>query len=562
MSNEWLGPARRFFRDPARLLLGVAMLVFAGMVSAYADYVPIWDGRIYADCVVDASRRLTFDSLRCGDHPTHGYIAWLVLAQLLSRGSFGLMLLTNAALGVVAIFAFHRIARSVFPGEERALERSALCLAFAVHPALLSSAIQINVDFGVMVFFLVSLAALLERRVHLAWLAGLCLSFSKETGAVFYAAMIGLYVLVFVTRAPGALATKWRAVRGLLPLLVPLLAMATYLFVRSRTPHTSLVWLGSPASDLVATVFSFDPRPPILANYLVLMFVVDFLWLPSLLVAVDLGWGVLRFVVGAGARPTDGADPTTVRFVQLLALALVFLITRVPFGSNTRYLLPAYPILLLVFALSLSRLPIRRTLRLAFVSLTALLLFVSNFATIEPISRRFFRSWEFGEHEMLDMLSRTVECCGHGRDQLVYNLEFTAIHYLLNQMLADIRPTADTSIAIDGRADWFLLEDVDPITFRRSLRGANTIRPRVIDVTNKKLSPGRFYASSGVRLQDLQELPPKLFYVSIPNVEDGLAMQLLGARYYEVGHKDYEHHGYVARLYLLALRPTAPAAAP
>jgi hypothetical protein len=144
MSNEWLGPARRFFRDPARLLLGVAMLVFAGMVSAYADYVPIWDGRIYADCVVDASRRLTFDSLRCGDHPTHGYIAWLVLAQLLSRGSFGLMLLTNAALGVVAIFAFHRIARSVFPGEERALERSALCLAFAVHPALLSSAIQIG----------------------------------------------------------------------------------------------------------------------------------------------------------------------------------------------------------------------------------------------------------------------------------------------------------------------------------------------------------------------------------------------------------------------------------
>ncbi len=561
MTNERLEAAHRFLRDPARALLLLAMFVFAAMVLAYADYVPIWDGRIYADCVVDAASRLTFDSLRCGDHPTHGYVAWLVLAQLLSRGSFVLMLAANVVLGVAAIFAFHRVARFLIPADARSLERSVLCLAFAVHPALVSSAIQINADFGVMVFFLVALAALLEGRVHIAWMAGLCLSFSKETGAVLYVAMVGLYVILFVTRQQGPLQAKWRAGRKLLPLLLPPLAMALYLFLRSRTPHTSVAWLGASASELVLLVFTFDPRPPIFANYLVLLFVVDFLWLPSLIVALDLGLGTLRFLVRAGARPTDGADATAVRFMQLLAIAMVYLITRVPFGSNSRYLLAAYPILLLVFALSLSRLPIRRTLRLAFVSLTALLLFVSNFATVEPISRRFFRTWEFGEHEMLDMLSRTVECCGHGRDQLVYDLEFTAIHYLLNQMLAELRPTTETTIAIDGRADWFLIEDLDPVTFHRSLRRAHTIRPRVVDVTTKKLSPGRFYASSGVRLQDLPELPAELFYVSIPNVEDGQAMQLLTARYVEVAHKDYEHDGYVARLYQLALRPVPTAAA-
>lgn len=44
-------------------------------------------------------------------------------------------------------------------------------------------------------------------------------------------------------------------------------------------------------------------------------------------------------------------------------------------------------------------------------------------------------TFDFGTHKMLKMTSLTGECCGYGRDQLVYNLEFVHLQRTFRKIL-------------------------------------------------------------------------------------------------------------------------------
>ena len=77
---------------PARreqiLTLGVIIALFGVLLWPERGYVPIWDGHVYANCVVDAATRNGFDlnALRCAGHPSYGWAAILALSQLAAPG--------------------------------------------------------------------------------------------------------------------------------------------------------------------------------------------------------------------------------------------------------------------------------------------------------------------------------------------------------------------------------------------------------------------------------------------------------------------------------------------
>ena len=180
--------------DRQERLLAFAFVAAAFMLVLAPErgYVPIWDGRVYANCAVDAAARgLSFETLRCGGHPTQGYMFFLGLSQTIRLGDVSLMHVANMLLGVLALAGIRLTLSRIFPAREHAIALDLMTLVCAVHPVLLSTLVQPNVDFGIYVFFFASLGAIVNGWVGWGALAGLFLCFSKETGVLAYGLMVG-----------------------------------------------------------------------------------------------------------------------------------------------------------------------------------------------------------------------------------------------------------------------------------------------------------------------------------------------------------------------------------
>ena len=93
-------------------------------------------------------------------------------------------------------------------------------------------------------------------------------------------------------------------------------------------------------------------------------------------------------------------------------------VTRYRFSNGARYVLLASPVLILAFYHALLSLFQRQITRLIYLAVCATLVFLSNFRTLDVVSRSFFGTFAFGSHAMLDMTSMTG---GLMLDSIVYN---------------------------------------------------------------------------------------------------------------------------------------------
>jgi hypothetical protein len=110
----------------------------------------------------------------------------------------------------------------------------------------------------------------------------------------------------------------------------------------------------------------------------------------------------------------------------------------------------------------------------------AVLLAASATRTIDPVSRRLWGTFRFGEHELLRATSMTRECCGYGRDQLVYNLQFTAFAEAQDALYAQLRPGLATAFVVQDYANLHTIGLLDARTGRRTLRRAGVIQPGIV----------------------------------------------------------------------------------
>ena len=515
-------PAALWF---ARIVL-VAALVWAGaLLVGQADYVPIWDGRIYADCVVRAARSASAGALRCAEHPSHVYVGLLALVQRLAPGSYPLILLANTVLLAGMAAAFAVVLRRTFPAPELAPERTLALAALLVHPVVLANLVQPGLDFGVLVFFVAATAAAVARRPALMVLFGIGAVFSKESGAVLYAALLATYAVVFLMPRPvprrlavamvaavlvgagvtlalvswraaplvGGLAAMavllalrprtlppafapralWPRLRSVLPLALPLVLFAAYLVYRTTLPQERVLWQGEGGEQSILRTLLTPHLRLKVWGYLFLLLVLGFLWLPTAAIAADAANGARRLLARLPARPVPGADRDVVLFLAWLAVGAVYLLTRYETFANARYVLPAYPLMLVLTVVALLRLGIRREWRMAGLAGLVLLLAVSGVRTVDPVSRALWGTFAVGEHDLLRMNSLPDECCGNGRDQLTYNLQFTAFDALERTALAELQPMARRrAVGTSYHADWYTVGPLDGAS-RRSLQASD-----------------------------------------------------------------------------------------
>lgn len=474
-----------------------AMSPFVALCLSQWDYVPIWDARIYTDCLLNAAARGPFPSAYvCAEHPT---IAWAFLTSLLSHvvpDKFWPLLVMHIALGMIGLWSFRELARLVLPTSTR--DANLLTACFGACPLFVASAVNPSPDFGVLIFFLLLLRSLTYARWIEAGVAGVLLSLSKETGVLLLGIATGTHAVIEFVSAPGHWKQRLRGMTRYAPTLAGPASFLIWIALRParEAGQGGPLWGGKTLSEVILMLLSVDSASPRLHAQLAITFLLQFAWLFSLAV----GWHWAQLLANA-FRKSQPRPSNNAIYLGLLLITSTFFLTRYLPHTNARYLLPTTPLLLLCAYHALPRFT-ATTRRASIVGTTALLL-ASNFFTFDPLSRIFWGTFSFGDHQMLRMTSLTGECCGEGRDQLVYNLQHTALHHLQNLARSALSQDADHRFSGHPLADWYLVGSIDPATRRRTLaRGAPVERlltyPRIRD---------------GVR-------PRTIYYLHLPNFAD------------------------------------------
>jgi len=519
--------------------LGMTLVLTLALLASRASYIPTWDGRIYAECIVDAgARQLALPTLRCVDHISHAYMLYAGAIQMLSPGSFPLMLLANVILYLIACAGFYRLAELAFPPQDHAMERSLLTAVFAAQPAILASVVQPNIDMPMLPSFLWGTVFIIRRQWVPLIVVGLALVATKESGVLLYATLVFAYAIAMVFPHPSSPRSPIRALLRLTPAAVPIVAFGAYIAYRTSLPHQTVIWSGGTTDEPILRQFLIPRVDRYFINYCVMMFVLSFAWITTAVVGVDLLVGVVRRVRKEPARAVVGGKRRIVRFLVVLWLVTMIALTRFTTWGNTRYFLPVFALTPFALYASLVRLRVAPILRRSTVAVVAILMLLSTVRTADPISRAVYGTWKLGDNSLLRMTRVTHECCDSGRDQLVYNLQYTFLGDLTSDAVAAV---ADDSSAVffPRRMHWEMLGSLDKASRRRTLRRQNVLELRAYQPDT---------------LATLQSPPGNAIYIGLPN---GNPTASLGALrpWYEIGPAQRIQRGdYWLDAYRLTLR--------
>ena len=529
------------------LVLGV----YAGTVLAYVDFVPIWDGLSYSrDCMVRAvSSPFSLLNFNCFSHPTLAYVLLVALPQYLDVGNVALLHLSNMLLGIASIVAFFFLIRRLFPQQDRWPERLLVTLVYAGYPLVLANTLNMNPDFGVLVFFLITLCLLVHGRLVLTAVAGLFLVFSKEPGILLYGCVVGSYCFFFIGRSglPGK--QKLRELVKLWPLCLPVVLFLAFYLYKAQLADP-LLWAASDAAEparLARAFTSFALLDLGFLGYARGLLLINFNWIMTLFVAALLIMRVAQYLLGSPRTTPGPGGNHDLSFTLTLFFLVFFFLTRFPTYTNLRYVLPVYPLLIIFFYHALCVLLRSRKLRMVVLSALLMVSYGSSFVTFDPVSKYAYGTFKFGSLDMLKMAHVTGECCGYGRDQLVYNLQFTKFDQVINTIFQDLKPTRDTLfLAHSGfrnvrtpQADFQLVGTIDKNTFRRTLLAKDDL---------------------GLKTRRLRRLvlwkikPPVIHYIEFPNFDSSLELRIINARYRVEWVRKYGDPRYFIRVFKFRLR--------
>jgi hypothetical protein len=473
----------------------VIALVFIAILQPELHYVPIWDGRVYADCAINAASNgfagLSMESLRCGGHPTQAYVGILAASQLLRFGDIAALHLTNVLLGLAALASIRVVLARVFPDPAHARQLDVVTLLCAIHPVVLSTLIQPNVDFGIYVFFFATLAALLSGRFGWVAAAGVLLCFCKETGVLAYAVMAGLAVLFRALESAAAPAERVRRVVRMWPTALPLAAFGVHVIWWNATHAQPAVWKHSWQHGTLDGFRFFDLSDPIFVSYAAGIFVLGFMWVATALIAADLFSGGLGMARRLPNRIVPGADPSRLAYLTTLTVMLTYLLTSFRTWSNLRYFALLYPLIVILTFAAMLRLGMKERMRLGALLAMGALFATSIYRSVDPVSRAAYGTYSTGRHDMYRMASITGEYSGPGRDELVYNLQFTGYHHVQNALFHALQPTESTAFAASRMAQWNLWSPLDAFTHDRTLIRHGVIVPQYWDDLALIASPKR-----------------------------------------------------------------------
>lgn len=500
------------------------VIAFFLVCSRYLNFIPIWDGRTYYDdCLKKVvNNPFLLSNFNCFGHPSFFYTFIVFISHLVFPENPLSLHIPNMLLGILAIYCFNKLIIILTKEKTALIESYIITAIFAFYPVFLANLFNLNLDYPVVVFFLVFLYFLLDQKLFLSALAALFLIFSKETGFILFTTTIGIYLITFRKK-----------INQLFVFLIPCVSYAIYIFLSSQFFYKNPFWNNSYVYWLI-NLIPMDFFSKYFYFNLISVFVINFNWIFTFLIVYCLFFGSKRI--------KSISQNKNIKFIFLLLIISTFFLTRYKTFNNLRYFLPLYPLLIIFFYLIFFKIFKKGLKRIVFLLVIFFIFFLSNFFTFDPISMRIFRTFNFGDHKLLKMTSLTEECCGYGRDQLVYNLEYTKFHYLQNIIYSDLKPSAKTYVIHPDKADFFLNGALDKNTNKRSLS------------TNKDLVFS-FRSIDVSSFLALKKRPNLAFFIDYPNFSDYDKKMLNLSFFYQIAlFKEYNMQGYRLSIYKLTLR--------
>jgi hypothetical protein len=325
----------------------------------------------------------------------------------------------------------------------------------------------------------------------------------------------------------------------LAPLAIPVVVFAAYVAYRSVVPGEAAIW-NAGSRKLLVFQFLFPRLSPSFINYLAMMLVLSFAWVTTGFLIVDGGLAVVRKLMRRPPRPLPGSKRRVVRFLVVLGVATMYALSRFSTWGNPRYLLPVFALTPLMLYASFVRFGMRPPVRQTLLVVIAGLLMVSADRSIDPLSRRLYGTFAVGGRDMLRMTGVSGECCGAGRDQLVYNLQFTVLGDLTSDATGAMMNDS-TVVFLPTLTRWFNVGPLDPTTRRRILRRERALEPVVAEPDT---------------LAQASMPPPDAIFIGLPNGDAAAAIRTLST-WYEINPAQRFRRGdYWIDAYRLTLRET------
>ena len=545
---------RKFFLSDFPLILIIFCYLF--VIFLYSDFVPLWDGWIAMDTwILNAVSRpfnlFNFDSY---GHPSMIYFLILGLSQYLDFGNVFWVHITNALLNIGAIIAFYEVIKLIFTNKNNKLELNFLTFLFAFYPVILANTFQVMPDYGVYLFFILFLYFFLKKKIILSLLAGISLVFSKESGFLLFCLVLMVDFGIVLLSRKFALKILKHEIQSKLIYVIPIILFILRFVVKTFFYKQSVIWehIGSTGVSFYDKTFSPQVLARIPYSYILSIFVLNFNWI--LTIFAFLGILILMFaLVRKKASVFSETDTKNIIFIIFVFFGAFFLLTIFKTFTNPRYFLPIYPLLLILFYFGLITVIKQILFRRFLLIFIVVIFFFSNFFTFDPLSKKLFGTFKFGKHEILNMTSTSGECCGYGRDQLVYNLQYTQLHYILNEILMNIKPNNKTAIVYHPLEGTYILPRIDRTSFKRSVKLENTI--------DLYLTGGYGYMSNTYYPREIvftfdaiSDKPNELFYIEFPNMDNSDALNMFGKYYITESRRIYGNWGYEIPVRIMALK--------
>ncbi len=414
-------------------LFWLLLIVFAGIPLLYFSYVPIWDGWGFSRCYMKA---VTNETLDCYKHSAFLHTFLFSLTQRIDLGNFQLIYALNLLLGIAGLVSFRSLLGYLFGGRLSPVNLTLLTFCFGLNPVFLVHVIQPCLDFTLPIYLVMLLLCLFKGRFVYASAVGLLLVFTKESGFMLYGVSVFLFIPLIILNDHSLLKDKIRFVRKISALIIPIPLFAIYMIL---VPHTQI---GDSWTEGIMKMLRFYLLSKVILAQLISLLVINFNWIISAFVLINaliISADYLKSLKYENIIETGFSRKYEGAYFYVLFIVVIYFLTRIPFVNNPRYMLPALPILIILFGGSLVRVLRKQSLITIMLTVLLTLLTVSSFRTVDPVSKKIMGTFKFGSHELLQMARFEEPKRGYGRDHLVYNFEFTQFHYITEKIYQQIR---------------------------------------------------------------------------------------------------------------------------
>ncbi len=485
--------AKRRPRSGAFWLFVLLLAVFAGIPALYFSYVPIWDGWQFSRCYLTAA--LT-GSLWCFDHSAFVHTFLLGLTQKPDPGNFYFIYGANIILGVMGLICLRALLRRLCKDSLSSVNTTLLSFVFGFAPVFLVQIVQPSLDYTLPIYLITALLFLYSGRFFFTALAGVLMVFTKESGFMLYGVSVFLYVSLMLIKGSLAWKDKKKFIYVVTVLSIPIVLFVIYMYM---TPKTQI---GDSWLEGILKMLKFYIVDPVIAAQLVSLLVLNFNWILTGTIAAGLLLLGMNYLRG-GRRIEAGLGFYDRIYFYLLFILFIYFLTRIPMWNNPRYMLPVYPVLVILFADAVSVLFKRQSVVTCIVVAVLVLLCISSFRTIDPVSKRIMGTFKFGSHEILRMTSLKDDSGTYGRDQLVYNFEFTKIHYLTEKIYQTVG--TDKFFVAAPYSTWTnAFTSINKETGKRMMYGEGLVNAR--------------WAFSDSLIKK-RRFPEEIYYIAYPNFE-------------------------------------------